>query len=103
MAYDTTVFRSPSTWIAISASMIGLIGAMTQERNKSGSAAFDPDAQERHRWQRKESKRGARLPPTPCPSCVRRGEGRPNMLTSYEKARGYQCPDCTARDEGGGY
>ena len=175
MAYDTTVFRSPSYWIALASGVIGIAGAAMQERRASGSAArssaisfddiqrgdrvtilsphgqehtgkavmrsshggwvlnmggqygtpgladednvvrvrrsaakagsraFDPDADERHQWQRKESKRGARLPPTPCPSCVRRGERRPNMLTPYEKARGYQCADCTARDEGGGY
>lgn len=69
-----------------------------------GSASFDPDDRaERDRWQRKEAKRGERMPKKLCPSCVRRGEARPNTLTPYEAARGYQCADCTARDEGGGY
>lgn len=33
-----------------------------------------------------------------CPSCK-----RPGCLTTYEASRGYQCADCTARDEGTGW
>jgi len=29
-----------------------------------------------------------------CPTCK-----RPEVLTDFEKARGYQCSACTARDE----
>jgi len=29
-----------------------------------------------------------------CPTCK-----RPEVLTDFEKARGYQCLDCTRRDE----
>ena len=40
MAYDTTVFRSPSYWIALAASVVGIGAAAMQERRKgSGSAA----------------------------------------------------------------
>ena len=38
MAYDTTVFRSPSYWIALAAGVVGIGAAAMQERRK-GSAA----------------------------------------------------------------
>ena len=34
----------------------------------------------------------------PCPTCK-----RPNMLTSADVRRHYQCDDCADRDEGRGY
>ena len=39
MAYDTTVFRSPSYWIALAAGVVGIGAAAMQERKGSGSAA----------------------------------------------------------------
>jgi len=41
----------------------------------------------------KEAQRGKRYP---CPSC-----GKPDAISAQEKAKGYQCRDCTYRDEGG--
>jgi hypothetical protein len=34
----------------------------------------------------------------PCPTCK-----APNRLTPADARRGYQCDDCAARDEGGGW
>lgn len=34
----------------------------------------------------------------PCPTC-----GQPNKLTPADRAAGYQCDDCAARDEGMGW
>ena len=33
-----------------------------------------------------------------CPTC-----GEANKLTPLDRAQGYQCDDCAARSEGGGY
>ena len=33
--------------------------------------------------------------PYTCKTCK-----RPNTLTAYEHSKGYQCADCTAREEG---
>ena len=35
-----------------------------------------------------------RTPKHPCPTCKRK-----RVLTDHEKSRGYQCLDCTRRDE----
>ncbi len=69
---------------------------IAKAREKSGSRSHDPDDRaERDAFQRREAKKGQKMKRT-CPSCKRE-----NALSAYEAARGYQCSDCTRRDEGG--
>lgn len=97
----SSVFSSPSYWLALTAGVVGIAAAAWQEREGSrsfdgGDSGGDPgDRAERDRFQRKEAKKGKHMNRT-CPSCK-----RPNVLNAYEAARHYQCTDCTRRDEGG--
>lgn len=64
----------------------------------SGPFGILPDADdiERIRWQAQQARRG-RFKDRTCPTCK-----RPDVLTAFEAARGYQCNLCTRRDEGYG-
>lgn len=57
------------------------------------------DIDAREDWMRGERRRAARSTASrTCPTCKREG-----ALTRYEAAKGYQCAQCTARDEGTGF
>jgi DNA-directed RNA polymerase subunit RPC12/RpoP len=49
----------------------------------------------RKRNKETEQQRTERLYPHACPRCR-----QPNKLSNLEKQKGYQCADCTAREEG---
>lgn len=54
----------------------------------------NPDREELDRYWRIRRRGGKRYP---CPTC-----GRPDRLTAWERAQGYQCDACANRDEGKG-
>lgn len=55
----------------------------------------ESETAELSRWQRKEARRGRRKSKA-CPTCK-----RPDVLSDFEAARGYQCYQCTIKDQGG--
>jgi hypothetical protein len=66
--------------------------------NKQVSEEFDPDQEEREKYDRQICRHNQKNPQRyPCPTCK-----KPDALSAWEKKKGYQCSACADAEEGVG-